>query len=131
MINDYSGNTTSSRTSPTAILGVQPTLKQSLPTKWDDIHNLLDDEKPFLRTLCYWPANDQSVAIAPGGIADVEDLGEHVQPYHSDIRTELSIHRFFSRRHTKTTVIRISMLRPQKMSYNRNHNLIRMQIMDD
>lgn len=78
MINDYSGEYNgSSRTSPTAILGVQPTLKAiSANQVRMTIHNLLDDEKAVLTNFMVLTiADDNSVAIAPWGIADVEDLG--------------------------------------------------------
>ena len=71
---DYNG---SSQTSPTSIVGIQPTLKAlSINKIRMPIHNLPDDEGDlFTNFMVLTIAGDNSVSISPWGIANVTDLG--------------------------------------------------------
>lgn len=78
MINKYAGEYNgSSQTSPTAIVGIQPTLKAlSINTVRMSIHNLSDDESNlFTNFMVLTIAGDNSVSISPWGVANVTDLG--------------------------------------------------------
>lgn len=78
MISQYSGNYSgSSQTSPTAIVGIQPSLKAlSYNSVRLPIHNLSDEEEYLLTNYMVLKIfSDNSVTISPLGIADVTDLG--------------------------------------------------------
>ena len=78
MVNQYAGDYNgSSKTSPTAILGIQPTLKaMSINQVRMPIHNLSDDISELLTNFVVLTiAGDNSVTISPWGLADVTDLG--------------------------------------------------------
>jgi hypothetical protein len=78
MINQYAGDYNgSSKTSPTAILGIQPSLKaMSINQVRMPIHNLSDDIGELLTNFMVLTiASDNSVTISPWGLADVTDLG--------------------------------------------------------
>lgn len=79
MVNRYAGNYNgSSRTSPTTIVGINPTLKAlSVNTVRMPIHNFSDEDKNLLTNFMILTiAEDNSVSIASWGIADITDLGE-------------------------------------------------------
>ncbi len=79
MTNQYSGNYNgSSQTSPTSIVGVQPTLKAiSVNEVLMPIHNLSDEEEDLMTNFMVLKiAGDNSVSISPWRIADLTDLGE-------------------------------------------------------
>lgn len=79
MVNQYAGDYSgSSKTSPTAILGIQPSLKaMSVNQVRMPIHNLSDDIGQLLTNFMVLTiAGDNSVTISPWGLADVTDLGE-------------------------------------------------------
>ena len=78
MTNRYTGEYNgSSQTSPTSIVGVQPTLKAlSINKVRLSIHNLSDEDEDLLTNFMVLTiAEDNSVSVSPWGIADVTDLG--------------------------------------------------------
>lgn len=78
MVNQYAGDYNgSSKTSPTAILGIQPSLKaMSINQVRMPIHNLSDDISQLLTNfMVLTVASDNSVSISPWGLSDVTDLG--------------------------------------------------------
>ena len=78
MINKYAGNYNgSSQTSPTSIVGIQPSLKALSKNKVRmPIHNLSAEEDNILTNFIVLTIEDNnSVSISPWGIADVKDLG--------------------------------------------------------
>lgn len=78
MVNQYAGDYNgSSKTSPTAILGIQPSLKaMSINQVRMPIHNLSDDISELLTNFMVLTiTGDNSVTISPWGLASVSDLG--------------------------------------------------------
>lgn len=78
MVNQYAGEYSgSSKTSPTTILGIQPSLKAiSINQVRMPIHNLSDDISQLLSNFMVLTiADDNSVTISPWGLADVTDMG--------------------------------------------------------
>lgn len=110
MINRFSGNYNgSSRTSPTTILGVQPTLKAiSVNQVRMPIHNLLDDEKEILTNFMVLTiAEDNRVSISSWGISDVEDIGGSTyDPITQTFELNYQFTDSSAKRHTVTAVIR-------------------------
>lgn len=110
MINKYAGDYNgSSQTSPTAILGIQPSLKAiSINKVRMPIHNLSDDEGDLLTNFMVLTiAENNSVSITPWGIADVTDLGG--SKYEPSTQTFELHYQFIdasAKRQTVTSIIR-------------------------
>lgn len=110
MVNQYAGNYNgSSQTSPTSIVGIQPTLKaMSINTVRMPIHNLSDEEEDILTNfMALTIAGDNSVSISSWGIADVTDLGGSK---YDPVRQSFELYYQFTDasaiRHNVTTIIR-------------------------
>lgn len=110
MVNQYAGDYNgSSQTSPTAIVGIQPTLKAlSINKVRLPIHNLPEDDSKFLTNFMVLTiANDNHVTISPWGIADVSDLGgSSYDPEKQIFELYYQFTDAAAKRQTVTTIIR-------------------------
>ena len=110
MINLYTGDYNgSSQTSPTTIVGIQPTLKALSANKVRmPIHNLSDDEEDLLTNFMVLTiATDNSVTISPLGIADVSDLGgSKYDPLRQSFELNYQYTDANAKRHIVSSVIR-------------------------
>lgn len=110
MINEFSGEYSgSSQTSPTAIVGVHPTLKALSDNKVImPIHNLSSENKDLLTNFIVLTiADDNSVSIEPWGIAEVSDLeGSSYDPVKQIFELYYQFIDASAKKHNVTSIIR-------------------------